>query len=196
MPFRPDSRATSQGASGPGSKAALFSAVSSSTTTVTGCLRPIQCVGETVTAITPVRRTCGAARQLRDPVSVPVMWSDLSWRSCADDRTEMVTHMATNVWSAEIRELVQTTVDRIIIQHDHVEITLKCKEMDRAIDGDNQSKSLTTIMLALPPPRPRERKEILIPGASRTQPRRIDQHSSWRSRAQGHGCAGCGRVNL
>jgi site-specific DNA recombinase len=90
-------------------------------------------------------------------------------------RDGQVTDMATSVWSAEIRELVQTTVDRIVIQHDGIEITLKVKEMDRAIDGDNQSKSLTTFMLALPPPRPRERKEILIPGASGTQHRRIDQ---------------------
>jgi DNA invertase Pin-like site-specific DNA recombinase len=65
--------ATSRNASRPGSKAALFSPVSSSTIAVTGCLRPIRCVGETATAITSVRRTCGAARQVRDPASVPMM---------------------------------------------------------------------------------------------------------------------------
>jgi len=83
--------------------------------------------------------------------------------------------MNTGVWSAKTRELVRSTVDRIVIHHDGVEITLKVKEMDSAIDGDNQSKNLKTLMLALPPPRPRERKEILVPGASGTQPRRIDQ---------------------
>jgi DNA invertase Pin-like site-specific DNA recombinase len=90
-------------------------------------------------------------------------------------RDGQVTDAAIGVWSAEIRELVQTTVDRIVIHHDGIEITLKVKEMDRAIDGDNQSKSLTTLRLALPPPRPRERKEIRVPGTSGTQPRRIDQ---------------------
>ena len=57
-------------------------------------------------------------------------------------RDGQVTDVATGVWSAEIRELVQTMVDRIVIHHDGIEITLKVKEMDRAIDGDNQSKSL------------------------------------------------------
>ena len=106
-----------------------------------------------------------------------MMSSDLSWRSCADDRRRdgQVTDTAIGVWSAEIRELVRSMVDRIVIHHDGIEITLKVKEMDRAIDGDNQSKSLNTLRLALPPPRPRERKEILVPGTSGTQPRRIDQ---------------------
>jgi hypothetical protein len=34
-----------------------------------------------------------------------------------------------------------------VIHHDGVEITLKVKEMDSAIDGDNQSKSLKTLRL-------------------------------------------------
>jgi hypothetical protein len=83
--------------------------------------------------------------------------------------------MATDIWSAEIRELVRSMVDRIVIHHDSVEITLKVKEMDDTIDGDNQSKSLKTLRLALPPARPRERKQILVPGTSGTQPRRVDQ---------------------
>jgi len=90
-------------------------------------------------------------------------------------RDGQIADMNTGVWSAKTRELVRSTVDRIVIHHDGVEITLKVKEMDSAIDGDNQSKNLKTLMLALPPPRPRERKEILVPGASGTQPRRIDQ---------------------
>jgi site-specific DNA recombinase len=90
-------------------------------------------------------------------------------------RDSQITDMSTGVWSAETRELVRSTVDRIVIHHDGVEITLKVKEMDSAIDGDNQSKNLKTLMLALPPPRPRERKEILVPGNCGTQPRRIDQ---------------------
>ena len=93
-------------------------------------------------------------------------------------RDGQVTDMATGVWSTEIRELVQTTVDRVLIRHDGIEITLKVKGMDHtgaSIDGDNQSNSLTTVRLALPPPRPRERKEILVSGTSGTQPHRIDQ---------------------
>jgi site-specific DNA recombinase len=90
-------------------------------------------------------------------------------------RDSQITDMPSGVWSAKTRELVRSMVDRIVIHHDGVEITLKVKEMDSAIDGDNQSKSLKTLRLSLPPPRPRERKEILVPGTSGTQPRRIDQ---------------------
>jgi site-specific DNA recombinase len=93
-------------------------------------------------------------------------------------RDGQVTDMAASVWSAEIRELVRSMVDRVVIHHDGIEITLKSKGMDQAgasIDGDDQSKDQMTLRLALPSPRPRERKEILIPGASGTQHRRIDQ---------------------
>src|SRR5262245_15062846 len=77
------------------------------------------------------------------------------------------------VWSAETRELVRSTVDRIVIHHDGSAMTLKVKEADDTIDGGNQIPK--TLRLALPPPRSRERKEILVPGNCGTQPRRIDQ---------------------
>jgi len=84
-----------------------------------------------------------------------------------DERTDI----ATGVWNAETRELVRSSVDRVVIHHDAIEITLKGK-----IDHDgNQSDSPKTLRLALPPPRPRERKEILVPGNSVHQSRRIDQ---------------------
>src|SRR5262245_41583928 len=84
-----------------------------------------------------------------------------------DERTDI----ATGVWSAETRELVRSSVDRVVIRHDAIEITLKGK-----IDHDgNQSDSPKTLRLALPPPRPREHKEILVPGNPVTQSRRIDQ---------------------
>jgi site-specific DNA recombinase len=86
-----------------------------------------------------------------------------------------IADIAAGVWSAKTRELVRSTVDRIVIDHDGIEITLKVKEIDDTSDGDNRKKSLKTLRLALPPLRPRERKEILVPGTSGTQPRRIDQ---------------------
>src|SRR5262249_32884312 len=56
--------------------------------------------------------------------------------------------------------------------NDGIEIKLKG---NRSIDGGDQSDSPNTLRLALPSHRPRERKEILVPGNSVTQPRRIDQ---------------------
>src|SRR5262249_24906535 len=84
-----------------------------------------------------------------------------------------VSDIAAGIWSPETRELVRRTVDRVVIHRDDIEITLKGK-IDRAINGGNQSDGPKTLRLALPPPRPRERKEILIPGNFGTQPRRID----------------------
>jgi site-specific DNA recombinase len=90
----------------------------------------------------------------------------------------LATDMATGVWSAETRELVLTTVDRIVVHHDGIEVRLKIKEggdTAASIDGDDESESRNTLRLPLPPPRARERREIFVPGNSGTQPRRIDQ---------------------
>src|SRR5262249_20712856 len=90
-------------------------------------------------------------------------------------RDAQITDVATGIWSTEIRELVRSTVDRVVIHHDGVELTLKIKELNSTIDGDDLSQNLKTFRLALPPPRPRARKEIVVPGNCGTQPRRIDQ---------------------
>src|SRR5262249_36775925 len=52
---------------------------------------------------------------------------------------------------------------------------LKVKELNGTIDGDSNSQNLKTLRLALPPPRARARKEILVPVNCGTQPRRIDE---------------------
>jgi hypothetical protein len=89
-------------------------------------------------------------------------------------RDPQAADMVTGVWSAEMRELVRSTIDRVVIHHDEVEITLKdTNGAGASIDGDSHSN--TTVRLALPLGRPRERKKILIPGNSGMQPRRIDQ---------------------
>src|SRR5262249_37712538 len=110
-------------------------------------------------------------------------------------RDSQTTDFSTGVWSADIRELVRSTVERIVIHRDDLEIMLKVKELNGTIDNDNHSQDPKTIRLALPPARPRARKEILVPGNCGTQPRRIDRHSSSRSPARGCGWAACGRVN-
>jgi len=90
-------------------------------------------------------------------------------------RDSQTTDFSTGVWSADIRELVRSTVERIVIHRDDLEIMLKVKELNGTIDNDNHSQDPKTIRLALPPARPRARKEILVPGNCGTQPRRIDQ---------------------
>src|SRR5690349_18805063 len=53
-------------------------------------------------------------------------------------RDDQITDVASGAWSAEIRELVRTMVDRIVICHDGIEIALKRNAINRAggfIDG-------------------------------------------------------------
>jgi hypothetical protein len=44
-----------------------------------------------------------------------------------------------------------------------------------SIDRDDEGGDRKILKIPLPPPRPRERKKILVPGGSATEPRRIDQ---------------------
>jgi hypothetical protein len=85
--------------------------------------------------------------------------------------------VTTGAWTSDIRELIRTSVDRIVVRHDWIELTFKGKRIDQvgiSDDGDNQTESSHTLKLALPPPPPRARKQILVPGNSGTQPRRVD----------------------
>jgi site-specific DNA recombinase len=93
-------------------------------------------------------------------------------------RDDLAADITTGVWSAETRELILTMVDRVIVHHDEIEVALKIKGEGgtaASVDGEDKNESQNTLGLPLPPSRPRERKEIFIPGNSGTQPRRIDQ---------------------
>jgi hypothetical protein len=83
------------------------------------------------------------------------------------DRDNQITDVASGAWSADIRELVRTAIDRIVIRHNGIEIALKSNAIDH-------TGSPTTVRLALPPPSPRARKQIIVPGNSGTRLRRID----------------------
>src|SRR5271169_2993537 len=93
-------------------------------------------------------------------------------------RDDLAADITNGVWSAETRELILTMVDRVIVHHDEIEVAHKIKgECGTAasIDGEDKNEGQNALRLPLPPHRPRERREILIPGNSGTQPRRIDQ---------------------
>ena len=92
------------------------------------------------------------------------------------NRVDQITDMASGAWSIDIRELVRTLVDRVVVHHDWIELTLKGKDLNHAgesVDGDAQSEALKSFKLAFAPPRPRARKEIFVPDSG-TRPRRID----------------------
>jgi site-specific DNA recombinase len=92
-------------------------------------------------------------------------------------RDHQITDVAAGAWSADIRELVRTMVDRIVIHHDGIGIVLQSNAVDPAggfVNGDIQNERPKTVRLALPPACPRARKQIIVPGNSGTRPRRID----------------------
>ena len=92
------------------------------------------------------------------------------------NRVDQITDMASGAWSIDIRELVRTLVDRVVVHHDWIDLTLKGKDLNHAgesIDDDTQSEALKSVKLALAPPRPRARKEIFAPDSG-ARPRRID----------------------
>jgi site-specific DNA recombinase len=80
----------------------------------------------------------------------------------------LATAATSGIWNTETRDLVQDSVDRIVVHDIGIEVMLKGS-------GDDESVGQTVLKAPLPAPRPRERKEILVPGGSRSEPRRIDQ---------------------
>ena len=152
-------------------KAALFSAVSSSTIVATGCLRPILCVGVNryryyiSQAQLRGKREGSRLRISADDVERLIVEQFCRWQK----RDDLVADIATGVWSAETRELILTTVDRVVIRHDEIEVTFKGNaegSVAPSIDYDGKSEGQNILRLPLPPPRPRERKEIFVPGNS------------------------------
>ncbi len=93
-------------------------------------------------------------------------------------RAGLVTDAASGIWDAEVRDLVVGSVDRIVV-HDHeIEIVLKTKVGDSEtsfIDGDDGGSGRMILKVPLPSPRVRERREIILPGGTGTEPRRLDQ---------------------
>ena len=93
-------------------------------------------------------------------------------------RDDLAADITTGVWCSETRELILSNVDRVIVHHDEIEVTLKIKgegSTAASSEAGGMSESQSTLRLPLPPPRPRERKEILVPGNSGAQPRRVDR---------------------
>src|SRR5262249_48442493 len=88
----------------------------------------------------PRPRTEGGSRsgQLRDAASSHRRGTHPSARvveaTCRQQsRDSQTTDFSTGVWSADIRELVRSTVERIVIHRDDLEIMLKVKELNGTI---------------------------------------------------------------
>jgi hypothetical protein len=75
-------------------------------------------------------------------------------------------------WSAATRTLVGDTVERVVIQSGQVQITRKPVQPSAIAATDRDAPLVHAT--PLPPPRPRARKEIIVPGGRDSSPRRLN----------------------
>jgi site-specific DNA recombinase len=81
-------------------------------------------------------------------------------------RPEFSTDHPSANWSAATREALRVTVERVIVQSGHIQIVRKPASTD-----DVEPR---VHVVPLPAPRPRARKEIIVPGGRDSGPRRLN----------------------
>jgi DNA invertase Pin-like site-specific DNA recombinase len=81
------------------------------------------------------------------------------------------------IWTAQMRQLVQGSIDRIVVYRDEMEIVRKVQGADTSRGSVEEADDChpKVLKVPLPAPRPRERKEILVPNGFEIEPRRVDQ---------------------
>ncbi|MFL5047567.1 MAG: recombinase family protein [Xanthobacteraceae bacterium] len=77
-------------------------------------------------------------------------------------------------WSTETRTLVRDTVERVVIQRGQVQIIRKPAATSATAAVDDEGDVPKVHAAALPAPRPRARKEIIVPGGRDSSPRRLN----------------------
>jgi len=90
-------------------------------------------------------------------------------------RTELFTDFTSGIWSAETRTLVREVVARIVVHHGEIQIIRKMAAPSTSSDVPGEDGDGPKIHTAsLPAPRPRARKEIIVPGGPERTPRRVN----------------------
>src|SRR6266849_2272049 len=99
---------------------------------------------------------------------VEVMCRELS-------RTELLTDGASGVWSAEVRTLLRDAIERVVVHRDEVHIIRKIAAVSPSFGESGEAGDPPKVYTApLPAPRPRARKEIIVPGGAASSPRRLN----------------------
>jgi len=75
-------------------------------------------------------------------------------------------------WSPETRTVVRDTVERVVVQGGQLQIIRKPASATAARDEDDTAPPVHVV--PLPAPRPRARKEIIVPGGHNSSPRRLN----------------------
>jgi DNA invertase Pin-like site-specific DNA recombinase len=87
----------------------------------------------------------------------------------------LATDSASGSWSVSTRTMVRETVERVVVQPDHVQIIRKIAPTSPAAGSDEDHEAPKVLTAPLPISQPRARKEIIVPGGRDTLPRRLDQ---------------------
>ena len=89
-------------------------------------------------------------------------------------REHLTTDLTARTWSIETRSLLRDTVERIVAREAEVQIFLKGSDAMAATGDLEEHGDKPRIHTAkLPAAQPRARKEIIVPGESKSAPRRI-----------------------
>jgi site-specific DNA recombinase len=90
-------------------------------------------------------------------------------------RADLSADDSSGIWSAEARTLVRDTVERVVVHHREVRIIRKMAATSPSSGEPGEDGDAPTIhTVPLPAPRPRARKEIIIPGGAASAPRRLN----------------------
>jgi hypothetical protein len=91
-------------------------------------------------------------------------------------KPELLKDVASGSWTTETRTVVQETVEKVVVCHSEVEITLNVAKTSESLTGSGDQEEPSQVYTApLPAPRLRARKEIIVPGGRGQTPRRINR---------------------
>jgi site-specific DNA recombinase len=89
-------------------------------------------------------------------------------------RPEPAALCPTPPWSTEARTLVRDAVERVFVQSGQVHIIRKPAACSSSAASDEDGAAPQVQVVPLPDPRPRARKEIIVPGEHNSSPRRLN----------------------
>jgi site-specific DNA recombinase len=88
-------------------------------------------------------------------------------------QSELSTESPSSGWSIATRALLRDAIERVVVQSEHVQIIRKRMATSATAEDSNDGPQVH--LEPMPVPRPRARKEIIIPGGRNSGPRRINQ---------------------
>jgi len=143
-------------------------------TAAISCRRPIRCAGATAIASALLHdRQASAGSRARvnaddiEQLVVEVLARELS-------RPELSAGSPSTGWSPETRTVVRDTVEQVVVQGDQLHISRKPAAPSATAAPDEDDTAPQVHVVPLSAPRPRARKEIIVPGGHNSSPRRLN----------------------